>query len=123
MSNNKPTHTQVDVAIHGKTPPYRVILSPAGPYRITAAGSTVIMTLDPESVEAGFRLYGIGFRNPASDKQLTARVSTTASSDDTLTVVDAYTRQGQFEFVMLYQDARGGESVYGLDPEIDNEEP
>jgi hypothetical protein len=123
MSNNEPTHTRVNVAIHGTKPPYRVILSPAGPYRITAAGSTVSMTLDPASAAAGFRLYGIGFRNPVADSQLTAEVSTTASTDDTLTVIDAYTRKGHFEFVMLYQDARGGATVYGLDPDIDNEEP
>jgi len=123
MSDNEPTHTQVDVSIHGSEPPYRVLLNPAGPYRITAAGSTVTMVLDPASTQAGFRLYGIGFRNPASDSQLTAEVSSSRAPDDTLTVTDAYTEKGQFEFVMLYQDARGGSTVYGLDPEIDNEEP
>ncbi|MEE4329778.1 MAG: hypothetical protein V2J10_02855 [Wenzhouxiangella sp.] len=123
MSDNEPTRTRVDVSIHGSEPPYRVLLNPAGPYRITAAGSTVTMTLDSTSAAAGFRLYGIGFRNAISDSQLTAEVSTTRSPDDTLTVTDAYTEKGQFEFVMLYQDAIGGSTVYGLDPEIDNEEP
>ena len=83
MNNDQPTHTQVNVSIHGEKPPYRVILSPPGPYRITAAGSTVTMTLDPASVQAGFRLYGIGFRDPSADSQLSAEVSTTASHDDT----------------------------------------
>lgn len=121
--NASNSNTPVSVSISGTMPPYNVTLSPAGPYRITSPGSTLTMSLDSASSAAGFKLYGIGFREPESEAQLTARLSTAQNPDDTLTIVDAKSEDGQFEFVLLYQDRNGGATVYGLDPEIDNEEP
>jgi hypothetical protein len=117
------SNTLVQVSISGSAPPYQVNLTPAGPYVINACGSTVVMTLDQASAQAGFKMFGIGFQNQAGESQLSAVVSTTISADDTLTVTDGKTEDGLFEFVLLYQDSNGGCGVYGFDPYIRNEEP
>ncbi len=68
-------------------------------------------------------MFGIGFSDQAAESQMTAQVSSNSASDDTLTVNDAKTQDGSFEFIMLYQDGNGGRSVYGYDPVMNNQEP
>ena len=116
------SNTPVTVSIANNQPPYSVRLNPPGPYRITERNSTVTLTLDQASAQAGFKMFGIGFREPKAEEQLSAVVSTSRSQDDTLTVTDAKTENGRFEFVVLYQDQSGGTMVYGYDPEVDNED-
>lgn len=117
------SNTNVTVRIANSQPPYEVTLNPPGPYRITERHSTITMKLDENSARAGFRMFGIGYLEPATQEQLSAEVSSNRNPDDTLTITDAKTKNGRFEFVMLYQDHNGGTTVYGHDPEIDNEEP
>lgn len=116
------SNTQVKVTIANSEPPYEVTLTPPGPYPITERNSTVTMQLDQKSAQAGFRMFGIGYLEPDTQEQLSAVVSTDRNPDDTLTVTDAKTKNGRFEFVMLYQDQNGGAMVYGLDPVIENED-
>lgn len=116
------SNTPVTVRIANDQPPYSVTLNPPGPYRITERNSTVTLTLDQSSAQAGFRMFGIGFREPEAEEQLSAVVSTTRNQDDTLAITDAKTENGRFEFVVLYQDQNGGTTVYGHDPEVDNDD-
>lgn len=116
------SNIRVNVNIANSEPPYEVTLTPPGPYRITERRSTVTMKLDQKSAQAGFRMFGIGYPEPATQEQLSAVVNTDRNPDDTLTVTDAKTKNGRFEFVMLYQDQNGGAMVYGLDPVIENED-
>lgn len=116
------SNIRVNVNIANSEPPYEVTLTPPGPYRITERNATVTMILDQKSAQAGFRMFGIGYLEPATQEQLSAVVSTDRNPDDTLTVNDAKTKNGRFEFVMLYQDQNGGTTVYGFDPEIDNDD-
>ena len=115
--------TPVRVTINNDQPPYQVTLNPPGPYRITKPNSTITMQLDETSVRAGFKMFGIGFREPEAEDQLHADVTTTRHENDTLKVTDAKTENGQFEFVVLYQDSDGGRMVYGYDPVIENDDP
>lgn len=115
-------NTRVKVSIANSEPPYEVTLTPPGPYRITERNSTITMKLDQTSAQAGFRMFGIGYPEPDTQEQLSAVVSTGNNPDDTLTVSDAKTKNGTFEFVMLYQDQNGGTMVYGYDPEVKNED-
>ncbi len=117
------SNTPVTVSIANDQPPYSVTLDPPGPYRITERNATVTLSLDEQSVRSGFKMFGIGFRDPEAEEQLSAVVSTTRHQDDTLTITDAKTRNGQFEFIVLYQDRNGGSTVYGHDPIIDNDDP
>ena len=80
--------TPVRVTINNDQPPYQVTLNPPGPYRITKANSTVTMQLDETSARAGFKMFGIGFREPEAEDQLHANVITTRHEDDTLKVTD-----------------------------------
>ncbi|QOC23272.1 hypothetical protein IC757_03730 [Wenzhouxiangella sp. AB-CW3] len=116
------SNTPVTVTIANDQPPYRVTLNPPGPYRITEPNSTITMQLDEQSAGAGFKMFGIGFREPEAEDQLHANVTTTRHQDDTLRVTDAKTENGRFEFVVLYQDQGGGTTVYGYDPEVDNDD-
>ncbi len=116
------SNTPVNVRITNDQPPYTVTLNPPGPYRITERNSTVSLTLDQSSAQAGFKMFGIGYREPDAQGQLSAVVSTNRNQNDTLTVTDAKTENGRFEFVVLYQDQSGGTTVYGHDPVIDNED-
>lgn len=116
------SNTRVKVTISNSQPPYEVTLTPPGPYRITERNSTITMKLDQTSAQAGFRMFGIGYLEPATQEQLSAEVSSDRNPDDTLTVTDAKTENGRFEFVMLYQDQNGGSMVYGYDPVVDNED-
>lgn len=116
------SNTRVNVKIANSEPPYEVTLTPPGPYRITERNSTVTMQLDQTSAQAGFRMFGIGYLEPDTQDQLSAVVSTDRNPDDTLTVNDAKTKNGRFEFVMLYQDRNGGTTVYGFDPTIENDD-
>jgi len=117
---------KVNVTISGTAPSYQVNLSPAAPYCITEANSTLTLQLNPASSSAGFRMAGIGFNGlyhgkstEMAESQLTASIKTTRATDDTLEVTDANTQDGQFEFILLYQDSAG--TIYGLDPEILND--
>lgn len=128
-------NTSIAVTISGSTqsgkgPPYTVVLNPPGPYPVTAPGSTLTLTLDSASARAGFQMFGIGFRGDSKDvstqSQLTAAVGSTSSTNDTLTITDAYTiKHETFEFVLLYQNPVADSNVarvYGYDPEVDNED-
>lgn len=134
-SSGTSKNTPIAVSISGSTqsgkgPPYTVVLNPPGPYPVTAANSTLTLTLDSTSARAGFQMFGIGFRGDSKDAssqtQLTAVVSSTSSSKDTLTITDAYTiKHESFEFVMLYQNPTNDPMlarVYGYDPQVDNED-
>jgi hypothetical protein len=114
--------TQVTVSIANSQPPYQVTLNPPSPYRITQRNSTITMQLDERSVRAGFKMFGIGFRDRAADEQLQADVMTTDHENDTLKITDAKTKNGLFEFVVLFQDHNAGTEVYGHDPEVRNED-
>jgi len=120
---SRPSNTPVAVRIGGTAPPYAVALEPPGPYRITEPGSTLTLQLDSASVRGGFALFGIGFRDAQADAQLTAALYSRNAPNDTLVITDAKTKDGYFEFVMLYQDGAGGATVYGFDPAVENEEP
>lgn len=136
MSNSGGTkNTPIAVTItggsqSGKGPPYTVVLNPDGPYPITAPNSTLTLTLDSASARAGFQMFGIGFRgdskDPITQTQLTAAVSSTSATHDTLTITDADTVKGEtFEFVLLYQNPGNDPNtarLYGYDPQVDNED-
>lgn len=120
---NSMSDTPVTVTINNNQPPYQVTLNPPGPYRVTQRNATITMQLDEQSVRDGFKMFGIGFRDPEAEEQLYARVSTTDHENDTLIITDLKTKNGRFEFVVLYQDSDAGRMVYGYDPLIDNEDP
>lgn len=113
----------VEVSIRRGQPPYEVTLNPPGPYRITEANSTITLKLDQTSARAGFQMFGIGFREPESEAQLSARVTTGDNENDTLVITDAKTENGRFEFALLYQDSQRGTTVYGHDPIVENIDP
>lgn len=115
--------TPITVTINNNQPPYQVTLSPPGPYRVTERNSTLTMQLDELSVRNGFQLFGIGFRDPEAEEQLYARVSTTDHENDTLVITDTKTKNGRFEFIVLYQDQNRGRTVYGYDPVVENDDP
>lgn len=117
------TNIEVEVSIRRGQPPYQVTLNPPGPYRMSHPDSTITAKLDQQSARSGFQMFGIGFREPESEDQLTARVTTTDTVNDTLVITDAKTKNGTFEFALLYQDANRGDTVYGLDPEVINVDP
>lgn len=136
MSSSSGTkNTPITVTISGSTqsgkgPPYTVLLNPVGPYPVNAPNTTLTLTLDSASARAGFQMFGIGFRGDSMDastqSQLTAAVSSTSATHDTLTITDAYTiKHATFEFVLLYQNPVADSvlaRVYGYDPEVDNED-
>lgn len=117
---------QVTVTITGNAPGYQVTLDPTGPYTFSEPNSSLILTLDQQTCSAGFRMVGIGFEgkyhggsSAEAESQLCAQVESVNGNNDTLKVSDAVSENGQFEFVMLYQDSAS--TIYGLDPDILND--
>lgn len=123
MSESNDNNIDVEVSIRRGQPPYQVTLNPAGPYQISHPDSTITAKLDQQSASSGFQMFGIGFREPESEAQLSALVTTTDNQNDTLVITDVKTENGTFEFALLYQDANRGSTVYGLDPEVHNVDP
>ncbi len=118
----------ITVSISGQAPNYRVSLQPPGPYTITESNSTLNLSLDQATLRGGFQMAGIGFDGRYHDNdttdaesQLTARVQSSQQPNDTLVVTDRNSQTGQFEFILLYRDRSG--VIYGLDPEVLNDQP
>ncbi|MFU8831514.1 MAG: hypothetical protein ACNA7J_05085 [Wenzhouxiangella sp.] len=117
---------QVTVTITGNAPGYQVTLNPAGPYSFSEPNSSLVLALDQATSSAGFRMVGIGFAGTyhggstaEAESQLCAHIESVNGNQDTLNVTDAVSENGQFEFVLLYQDSAG--TIYGLDPDILND--
>ncbi len=121
--SNDNKNIAVQVSIQRGQPPYEVTLNPPGPYRISQPDSTITMQLDRRSASSGFQMFGIGFREPEAEEQLYAEVATTDNENDTLVITDVKTKNGTFEFVVLYQDSNRGTTVYGYDPDVENVDP